>query len=200
MKQQLVICLVLSLWSCSLFSQDKKVFKPDVKWVSLEQALAMNPDSVFHLNLEKHKLANNELPQEIFMFKNLKSLSLRGLKLSTLPNGISIFSNLIFIDISKNKFDIFPLQLCKLTKLETLVANKNTFSYLPQAIGLLVNLKHLDLWETPVTDLPESMEDLQFLIYIDFQGININHERQESLRNRFPNTKLELDPPCNCFH
>lgn len=200
MKLQLVTCWILCLLSCTLYSQDKKVFKPSVKWLTLEEALALNPDSVFHLNLEKHKLENNELPKEIYLFKNLESLSLRGLKLTDFPAGINMLTSLKFLDISKNKLDVFPLTICKLSNLEVLVAHKNPLTYLPHAMGMMTNLKYIDLWETPVTDLPESMEELEFLVYIDLQGVNINYERQESLRSRFPKVKFELDPPCNCFH
>ena len=92
------------------------------------------------------------------------------------------------------------MSVCKLSSVEVLVAHKNPFTYLPHVMGLMTNLKYLDLWETPVTDLPQSMEELEFLVYIDLQGVNINYERQESMRNRFPKVKFELDPPCNCFH
>jgi Leucine-rich repeat (LRR) protein len=200
MKNWPAIFLLLTLWSFTVYSQTKQVFKPDFNWVSLEEAKSMHPDSVTHLSLQKVKLIDDQLPAELFFFKNLKALSLRGLKLNQLPKEITVLKNLVFLDISKNKLAIFPTQLCQLTQIQTLVAHKNSFDYIPSCVGNLLQLRHLDLWETPVVDLPESMEYIEGLTYIDFQGVNINLERQESLKSRFPKVKFDFDPPCNCFH
>ena len=198
MKSLLALYWSLFLASCTLFSQNKFVFKPNLEWQTIEEARKTHPDSVYHLTLEKSKL--HTLPTEIFKYKNLQSLSVRGMKLVELPDEISVFEQLTFLDISKNKFESFPEQICNLLKLETIVAHKNSFDYLPYQISNLVHLKHIDLWETPVIDFPQSMESMPALIYIDLQGVNINHERQDEIKKRFPHVKFELDPPCNCFH
>jgi Leucine-rich repeat (LRR) protein len=200
MKNWFAIFLLLTLCNCIVYSQNKQVFKPDFNWVSLEEAKLMPLDSVTHLNLQKVKLIDGQLPVELFSFKNLEALSLRGLKLNQLPKEIVSLNQLHFLDISKNKLANFPIQICQLAQLETLVANKNPFDYLPNCIGNSTKLRYLDLWETPVVDLPESMEYLDDFIYVDFQGVNINLERQESLKSRFPKVKFDFDPPCNCFH
>jgi Leucine-rich repeat (LRR) protein len=197
---KLVLILITSLCSLILYSQDKFVFTPKVAWMTLEEAREFNPDSVFHLNLSKSKLVNGELPEELFHYKNLQSLNLRGLKLNSLPEKISLFKDLRLLDFGKNKIDKLPTFLCRLDKLEILVAHKNLFDHLPYCFGNLTQLKYLDLWDTPILDLPESMEKNTQLIYVDMQGINLNMERQTKLKERFPQVKFELDPPCNCFH
>jgi hypothetical protein len=44
------------------------------------------------------------------------------------------------------------------------------------------------------------MDKIKNLSYVDMQGINISPSSQESFHVRFPQTKFELDMPCNCFH
>jgi Leucine-rich repeat (LRR) protein len=200
MKVKHVLILVMSLLSLTLFSQDKHVFTPKVAWMTLEEAREFNPDSVLHLNLSKTKLVNGELPEEIYRYTNLQSLNLRGLKLTALPEKISLFTHLSLLDIGKNKIDKIPVSLCKCTQLELFVAHKNLFDHLPFCFGKLTKLRYMDLWDTPILDLPESMEHIETLNYIDMQGVNLNIEHQTKLKERFPHVKFELDPPCNCFH
>lgn len=200
MKTIFALFFAVFLANLILFSQDKHVFTPKVAWLTLEEARELNPDSVLHLNLSKAKLPGGELPEEIFRYTNLKSLNLRGLKLTVLPEKISLFKQLTLLDIGKNKIDKIPPFVCKLEQLEIFVAHKNLFDHLPYCFGNLSKLRYIDLWDTPILDLPESMENIERLEYIDMQGINLNPERQAKLKSRFPNVKFELDPPCNCFH
>jgi len=200
MKIKFALCLTVFLVNHILYSQDKHVFTPKVAWLTLEEAREFNPDSVLHLNLSKTKLQGSELPEEIFRYTNLQSLNLRGLKLTILPEKISLFKQLKLLDIGKNKIDKIPTFACKFEHLEIFVAHKNLFDHLPYCFGNLSKLRYIDLWDTPILDLPASMENIETLSYIDMQGINLNLERQTKLKERFPNVKFELDPPCNCFH
>ncbi len=199
MKKLLAIFCLIFLWNYIVYSQDNRVFNPDLNWLTIEEARNVPPDSVFHLTLKKEKLSGEELPEEIFQYRNLKSLSLRGTKITTLDERIVNFTQLTFLDLGRNRLPVFPVIICRFQFLETLVLHRNSLNYIPAAVENLQHLKHLDLWETPVMNLPEEMEKLPELEYVDMRGINMNPETQEQLKKRFPQVKLELDPPCNCF-
>lgn len=198
MKLLAAVNLVFFLCINSAFSQRADyIFKPNLKWVTLEEARQMDPDDVYHLKLKRNK--SNSIPDEIYKYTNLKSLSISGMKLTVLPEELVVFKKLTFIDFSKNKIEELPLNFCKLESLEVIVANRNPLSYLPFCMGELSNLSALDLWDTDVTTLPESMEENKNLKIVDFQGIELQLEEQEFLQKRFPWVKFRFDKPCNCF-
>lgn len=198
MKLKHVLFPFIILWSSILYSQDKEVFEPDLPWMTWEEALQANPDSVLYLDLSHSKL--KELPPQLYTFTHLKALSLNGLKLGSIPLAIGNFSDLTYVNFSKNNLMTFPIVICQLEQLETVVVSRNVLEQLPECIGNLKHLKYLDLWYTEVVDLPKSMDDIKGLLYIDLRGININPVTQATFLTRFPKTKFELDPPCNCFH
>lgn len=197
MKLKLAILLQSFLWIAILYSQDKRVFEPDYPWMSYEEALLSNPDSVFYLDLSRSKL--KEIPKAIYQFKHLKALSLEGMKLENISLQIGRFKSLTYVNFSKNKLTSFPVVVCQLKKLETLVVSRNALIKIPDCIANLKKLKYMDLWNTQIINLPPSMDKMKNLLYIDMQGINIGPKTQESFHRRFPNTKFELDLPCNCF-
>jgi len=190
--------LLIILCCQTVYSQrSDNYFSPRIDWVSLEQARLMNPEDVEHLKLKRNKA--NTLPGEIFIYTNLKSLSISGLRLKALPDEISIFKKLEFLDFSKNKIESLPLSFCELKSLEVIVANRNPLGFLPYCMGELSNLVAIDLWDTDVSDLPESLQGVQSLKVIDFQGVNLRIEEQELLQKRFSWVKFRFDKPCNCF-
>lgn len=139
-------------------------------------------------------------PHNIAAYKNLESLSLAGLKLSALPNQVFELSNLKFLDLSKNKFETISDSICSLHTLEILIINRNPLAYLPQCLGKeLKGLQAIDLYETEVSNLPDSLESCKTLKFVDFQGIQMRQEEIDSLKKRFPMVKFAFDPPCNCF-
>ena len=198
MRHNVGLLLAIFLCAPSVFSQrNDAYFKPTIALVSLEEAKQMDPDDVYHLKLKKNK--SNTLPEEIFQFKNLRSLSVSGMKLDSLPEEIATFKKLEFIDFSKNNIETLPLTFCELKSLEIIVANQNPLAYLPYCLGNLINLVAIDLWDTEVSTLPESLEDVKSLKVVDFQGIELRQEEQDFLKKRFPDVKFRFDKPCNCF-
>jgi hypothetical protein len=192
-----VSCLFF-LSNHTLFSQRAtRIFNPTVNWVSLDQAQAMEPEEVFHLKLKRNK--NNTLPDEIFRYTNLRSLSISNMRLNSLPDELSIFQQLTYLDFSRNKIESLPLSICKLSSLEVIVANRNPLGYLPFCMGELSKLIALDLWDTNIVTLPDSMNASKNLSIVDFQGVNLRIEEQEHLANKFPWVKFRFDKPCNCF-
>lgn len=198
MRLIVAISFLVFLFSPTAFSQRADAyFSPQIEWVTLEQAKLLVPENVIHLKLRRNK--SNSIPNEIFQYTNLRSLSIAGMRLTVLPDEIAVFKNLEFLDFSKNKIETLPLSICELSKLEILVANRNPLGYLPFCIGQLSNLIAIDLWDTDVTNLPESLDAVKSLKTIDFQGVNLRIEEQELLQKRFPWVKFRFDKPCNCF-
>lgn len=193
-----VVSVLVILSSHTVYSQRADIyFKPTLDWVTLEQARLMEPDDVQHLKLNKGKTA--EIPKEIYKFSNLKSLSISGMKLKSLPVELVAFKKLEFIDFSKNQIEELPLNFCELKSLEVIVANRNPLGFLPYCMGNLKNLIAIDLWDTEVTTLPESLEGVTSLKLVDFQGIELRQEEQDFIQKRFPWVKFRFDKPCNCF-
>lgn len=195
-----IVGLVFLIILCnnSHFSQSRaSVFNPKFTFLSLEQAETKDPEEVRHLKISKKNLTG--FPQNITKYKNLESLSLQGLKLSTIPDEISSFEKLTYLDISKNKISTLPESFCKLLNLEILVLNRNPLLFLPHCLGKMQKLKALDLYDTEVSNLPDTMDGLEQLKHVDFQGIQLRQEEIDSLKKRFPEVKFVFDPPCNCF-
>jgi Leucine-rich repeat (LRR) protein len=187
--------LLIFLWNPSLYSQSKS--DETIAWVSLEQALKMNPEEVLHLKLKANK--KRIVPLEIFQFTNLESLSLRGMKLTVLPENMGVFKHLSYLDISKNKIEDLPLSICELSKIQIFIANNSPLGYLPYCFGNLNRLEKLDVWSTEISTLPESMEENDNLKKVDWRGVQLQQEEQDLLKKRFPEVQFFFDRPCNCF-
>jgi Leucine-rich repeat (LRR) protein len=166
--------------------------------MTLEVAATKAPEDVKHIKLSKKHLSS--FPQNVAAFVNLESLSLQGLKLTSVPNAVFNFKNLKYLDLSKNKIEILPDDLCQLTQIEVLILNRNPLTFLPQCVGNhLTRLKAIDLYETEISNLPSSLESVETLKFIDFQGIQMRQEEIDELKKRFPLIQFVFDPPCNCF-
>lgn len=199
MKRFVVIVVLIMLCNPIVFSQNRNpYFQPKFTWLTLEEAQKKSPEEVKHLKISKKDLA--AFPGNILAYKNLEALSLQGLKLTSLPAEVTELSNLTYLDLSKNKLESLPDSLTKLTKIEVLILSRNPLTYLPHTLGLhLIRLKAVDLYDTEVSNLPDSFDDLEFLKYVDFQGVQLLKEEIDGLKSRFPLVKFAFDPPCNCF-
>jgi hypothetical protein len=83
-------------------------------YIPLEIALTMERGEVRAISLEKLKL--EELPNEIYEFKNLIGLRCSKNKLTQIPEEIKSLSKLEFIYLDKNKFEVFPFCYLPLTE------------------------------------------------------------------------------------
>jgi Leucine-rich repeat (LRR) protein len=75
----------------------------------------------------------------------------------------------------------------------------NLFETIPSCISGISNLEYLDLYDTPIRNLPVSLEELDHLQKIDLSGIKFSPEFQESWLQRMPEVTWEFDPPCACM-
>lgn len=164
-------------------------------YTSIEEALK-EPDKVIRLELRKMKL--KEFPVEIFQFKNLQYLDISKNAIRYVHDSLHLIPNLQFFNASKNKIEQMPPTIGKLTQLKSLNWNNNELISIPYQIGNLSELQYLDLWSNNLSYFPESLSKLNQLRVMDLRSIMINAVQQERLHQLLPNTKIEMDRPCNC--
>jgi Leucine-rich repeat (LRR) protein len=165
-------------------------------YISLDEALK-NPNQVYRLSLKKQKLKT--VPLEIFKLTNLQELDLSKNKISEIPAGIENLTNLTILDISSNNLSTLPVEIAQCTYLKRLVLNRNNISDLPSSMGNLSHLEYLDLWSNLIVEMPQSFEKLvETLKELDLRVINMNDERQETLRTLLPKTIIHFSRSCNC--
>ena len=87
-----------------------------IHYVTIEQAITMDIESVTAINLSKRKLT--KLPKELMQFKYLRHLNVSNNKLTEIPEFLSSFTQLKDLNISKNKFTVFPSEICKMKSLK----------------------------------------------------------------------------------
>lgn len=190
MKQLVkIFCLVF------LFSANNSIGQKDKMFSNLEEALQVNPDSVYRLDLSKQKL--DKVPEELVKFKNLQQLDLSKNKLTELPNSF-YFEDLRIIDLTKNKFEVFPAQLLNIKSIRNLFLGKNDIEIIPDKIGEMLNLIVLDLWYNPISELPETMVQLRNLRSLDLSGLNFNKEFQQKWTEKLSWVKIEFEAACDC--
>lgn len=168
-----------------------------IKELTLEQALKIDPLKVYKLSLKKMKL--NELPEEIYNFKNLQTLDASRNKLIYFPRKISVFPYLQELNFSNNKIPSIPEELGLLTELKTLILNQNELTSLPSEISNLKKLTFLDVWGNDIGFLPAEIELLSgSLKEIDMRVILMSPEEHKKIKELLPETKIHFSKSCNC--
>jgi len=179
----------LLTWSSETFSQADKIY------YSLEEAFAVNADSVYRLDLSKNKLST--LPETIYQFKNLRELNLSQNKFTSLPDNF-YFPNLQILNLEKNDLDTFSSSICQNTQLRNLYLGKNDIHYLPECIGNLQELVTIDIWFNPLKDLPMALTTMRKLRAIDMRGVTYSNDFQKKWNALVPWIKIEFEMGCDC--
>lgn len=124
------------------------------------------PKQVLQLaSLKKLEIANNKLtslPTEIGDLTQLTLLSIGKNQLKNLPDSLYNLTNLEDLKIYGNQISTLSPKLNNLTHLQKfMVGNKfhggNPIQALPSNLGGLVSLKSIDLPQTQITNLPDSL-------------------------------------------
>lgn len=110
-----------------------------------------------------------ELPKEIGMLHNLKTLVLKFNQLTTLPDYICGLHQLRSLEVEFNRLTELPESIGQLQQLEELKLWDNQITRLPESIGQLQRLQRLSLWFNRLTTLPDSIGNLQQLQNLDLK-------------------------------
>jgi Leucine-rich repeat (LRR) protein len=162
---------------------------------SIERALK-EPDQVFKLDLSGQKL--KELPEELFLLKNLNALDLSNNKLKVLPERFGELVHMQDLRLSRNKLLDFPGSICRMTHMKRLDMSRNALVGLPPCIGALTELTSLDLWDNDLGEFPEELEHMTSLRFLDLRAIQFEQPEMEHIQNLLPKTKIYFSQPCNC--
>ncbi|WP_353570685.1 COR domain-containing protein [Candidatus Albibeggiatoa sp. nov. BB20] len=122
-------------------------------------------NNVIGLNLDNNKLFN--IPELLFLLKNLQKLILVGNRIETLPDSFLWLKKLKTLDLEKNNIKKLPISLLQLESLTFLNLPKNNIKNLPTGLGQLQNLSTLNLYRNQLKELPTDLGQLQNLVYLD---------------------------------
>lgn len=168
-----------------------------IQYVTIEQALKMDVESVTAIDLSKRKLT--VLPKELKQFTHLRHLNLSKNKLTEIPEYLTSFHHLVDLNLSKNKISVFPSVICKMKSLVRLGISQNPLSHISECIVNLDNLAYIDLFETPLETFPTAFLTMKNLKNIDMQGIVYGPTYQQKWINGLHWVKIAFDAPCDCM-
>jgi uncharacterized protein YwqG len=117
---------------------------------SLEETEGLNANLIQYLYLGKNEYV--EIPEQVFLFKNLKAL--------TIGSHYDYYSNKVGAIKSISE------KIGELVKLEDLTIINTAITSLPESIGKLKNLKTLNVMNCKLLSLPQSLFSLPKLTYI----------------------------------
>lgn len=162
---------------------------------SLERALK-EPDKVYRLDLSGQKL--KDIPDDIYILKNLNALDLSGNRLKELPDRLGEFTHLQELRASRNKLLQLPTGLCRLVHLKRMDVSRNALIGLPKCIGALTEMVSMDLWDNDLAEFPEEMADMEALRFMDLRAIQFEEPEMEHIQGLVPKAKVYFSQPCNC--
>ena len=126
-------------------------------------------------NLKEISLSGNfnVLPDEMGYLKNLTTLNIPFIKITSLPNTIGKLKNLKILDAKFCKLKKLPESIGKLENLENLNLGYNKIEKLPKSIHKLIHLKELNLNNNNLTELPSSIGYLSSLEILEVSNNNL---------------------------
>jgi len=118
-------------------------------------------DKIHHIKLDGWNL--KKIPDEIFRFRNLRSLSLEFNQIKDIPNKISKLSFLEYLDLGYNYIESFSNSILELDSLTNLYLDHNLITNIPKGIINLKSIEYLGLNNNSVSYLPVFLKDLNSL-------------------------------------
>ena len=155
-----------------------------------EWELLCSLDQLRSLDLRGTKIS--ALPDSIGQLANLQSLNLRRTSISVLPDSIGQLAALQRLDLTYTPISALPDSIGQLAALQSLYLTDTPISALPDSIGQLAALQSLDLSGTKISALPDSIGQLANLQSLDLSGTDIS-ELPPALLERDPVFARDLD-------
>jgi len=146
---------------------------------SLERAL-INPQKVIYLSLKNKNLT--DLPQQLFLFKNLFALELEHNMILKLPKDIQSLKKLNFLLLGKNQIKFLPPEITNLKKLYKIGLSDNKLDSVPKEIFYLESLWELDLANNNIVSIPSEIKNLKKLKYLYLSNNKLSKLPEELLK------------------
>lgn len=107
-----------------------------------------------------------EVPPEICSIKNLEELIIIETSIASLPSEISNLSKIKTLIVNDSQLDstVDFSWLAQLSNLENLSLNTNNLTFIPDEVFDLHQLKKLEICETKIANIPDSIENLKYLV------------------------------------
>ena len=119
--------------------------------------------------LDLTDLAINEIPNEVFDLKHLRSLRLTKNNLKSVPSRIGELTELRFLGLNYNYIEYLPIEIEKLTKLTSLDLWNNNLKTLPIELRKLKELQHLHLGFNNLNSIPKEL----FYPFSQLKGLDL---------------------------
>lgn len=196
-KSAIILSLFLAFFlSNNLYAQKKKS-KDKLGALTLEEALKINPNEVYKLDLSKQKLTS--FPIEVLNFKNLVYLDLSRNRITKLPENIDLLQSLNYLNISSNRITELPANIVNIKTLSSLKIGFNKIKTLPSNFSSLNSLVILEVYSNPLHFDPQIFSSMaSSLKYLNVQNTELSREECNELEKILPNTRLKYDKSCNC--
>ena len=158
----------------------------NAKPVIIPQAIAKLP------NLNVLTIWGNpgvSLPESFSETQSIEYLDLTNNKLTEVPPAVYPLHRLKILNLSRNKISSIAVDIGMLTELRALRLDNNNLAEVP-ALGTLRHLETLTLNNNKLTKLPEGIETLEKLQYLNLSGNKINKASLDMLKQKLPNAQI----------
>lgn len=154
---------------------------------TLEEALKIPMEEVESIRLKYLNL--NQIPVEVFKFKNLKEFNFQGNNLKKIPLEIFELTSLTYLNLSDNQISEIPKNIQFSIQLELLYVDRNPLEKLP---NFPLSLKVLSLDETCQKEIGSNIYELHQLEKLNLAN-NLTHENpQKHLFNNITNISPKI--------
>jgi Leucine-rich repeat (LRR) protein len=144
----------------------KQKSKSDTAYeTALQRIEECRKKQIFSLDLSG--LGLTTIPTEIGQLNALTSLNLSRNQLTTIPNEIGQLNALTSLDLAGNQLTTIPNVIGQLNALTSLNLSGNQLTTIPNVIGQLNALTSLHLWGNQLTTIPNVIGQLNALTWLD---------------------------------
>ncbi len=145
-------------------------------------AINSRTSEIQHINLDGWDL--EEIPEEVFEFKKLKSLRASYNRLTEIPKKITELKQLCVLGLCYNKIGKIPDYISELSSIESITLDNNEISTLPESLSTLQNLEELYIRMNQITEIPESLSSARFKIKYYYWGYDPNEHVYDTVSKK----------------
>ncbi|WVZ16247.1 hypothetical protein V8G54_009229, partial [Vigna mungo] len=148
------------------------------------------PRTFLQIKNEDSPFNNQKAPRIIVsMLKYLRVLKFSDYQSEfVLPDSIGELIHLRYLNLSHSSIAMLPESLCNLYNLQTLkLISCFNLTKLPRDMQNLVNLRHLQIFWTPINEMPKRMGKLNQLRYLDRYVVGKHKENSIKELGGLPN-------------